>query len=112
MPSLPDNVKCNRGAGRLGKLRTKQWPVPIKAHSFNRCDGGRTSGGVAAMKVDNQPVPVKRYARGKLYRPDIMTYLTREDLMAVARSGERFVVVDAQAGADVTASFLPILVEP
>jgi polyhydroxyalkanoate synthesis regulator protein len=59
----------------------------------------------------NQPVLVNRYARRRLYRPDNMTYLTREDLMAMARRGERFAVVDASTGKDVTASFHPIMVE-
>jgi polyhydroxyalkanoate synthesis regulator protein len=58
----------------------------------------------------SRPVLVKRYARRRLYRPDIMTYLTREDLIAMATRGKRFVVVDAETGEDVTASLHPIMV--
>jgi polyhydroxyalkanoate synthesis regulator protein len=59
----------------------------------------------------NQMVLVKRYAERRLYRGDISSYLTREDLIAMAKRGEPFVVVDARTGADVTSSFLPIMVE-
>ena len=59
----------------------------------------------------NQMVLVKRYAERRLYRGDISSYLTREDLIAMAKRGEPFVVVDARTGADVTLSFRPIMVE-
>jgi len=59
----------------------------------------------------NQPVLVKRYAQRRLYRPDIMSYLTREDLIAMAQGGEQFVAVDARTGENVTSSFHPMIVE-
>ena len=63
------------------------------------------------MHTSDQPVLVKRYAEQRLYRGGISRYLTREDLIAMAKRGEPFVVVDAKTGADVTASFRPIIVE-
>ena len=63
------------------------------------------------MRISNQPVLVKRYAEQRLYRGDLSRYLTRHDLVAMAKRGELFVVVDAKTGADVTASFRPIIVE-
>jgi len=59
----------------------------------------------------NRPVQAKGYAGQRLYRPDFMADLTRDDLMATARRGERFVVVDAGTGNDVGTSFYPIMVE-
>jgi polyhydroxyalkanoate synthesis regulator protein len=61
------------------------------------------------MPIESQPALVRRYAQRRLYRPDIMTYLTREHLMAMARRRERFVVIDAQTRQHVTASLQPMV---
>lgn len=58
-----------------------------------------------------RPVLVKRYAGRRLYGPAICAYLTRDDLMAMAKNGEKFVVVDADTGVDVTSSYQAIIVE-
>jgi polyhydroxyalkanoate synthesis regulator protein len=58
-----------------------------------------------------QPVLVKRYAGQRLYRPATGTYLTRGDLIAMAKATERFVVIDADTRDDVTLVYLPIIVE-
>jgi polyhydroxyalkanoate synthesis regulator protein len=63
------------------------------------------------MLTSHQPVLVKRYAERRLYRGDISRYLAREDLIAMAKRGEPFVVLDAKTGVDVTSSFRPIIVE-
>jgi polyhydroxyalkanoate synthesis regulator protein len=39
------------------------------------------------------------------------TYLTRDDLMTMAKGGATFVVTDASTGDDVTAFYRPIMVE-
>jgi polyhydroxyalkanoate synthesis repressor PhaR len=57
------------------------------------------------------PVLVKRYAGRRLYRPATSAYLTREDLMTMAKDGERFVVIDADTQEDVTRSYRPIIIE-
>jgi len=64
-----------------------------------------------AMDQPGQPVIVKRYAGQHVYRPATGTYLTRGDLMTMAKSRESFVVIDARTGDDVTLSYHPIIVE-
>jgi len=56
------------------------------------------------------PVLVKRYAGRRLYRPATSAYLTRDDLITMAKNGEEFVVIDADTGDDVTRSYHPIIV--
>ena len=63
------------------------------------------------MDQPGQPVIVKRYAGQRLYRPATGTYLTRGDLITMAKSGERFVVTDAHTGDDVTLAYHPIIAE-
>ena len=58
-----------------------------------------------------RPLVVKRYAGRRLYGPATGAYLTREDLMTMAASGEPFVVIDADTQEDVTLSYRPIIVE-
>jgi len=58
-----------------------------------------------------RPVLVKRYAGRRLYRPATGAYLTREDLMTMAKSGGEFVVIDADTGEDITDSLRPIIIE-
>jgi len=58
-----------------------------------------------------RPSLVKKYASRRLYRPDLMSYLTREELITMTQGGEKFVVVEAATGEDVTFSFRPIMVE-
>ena len=54
---------------------------------------------------------VKRYAGRRLYRPAASAYLTREDLISMAKNGEEFVVIDASTQEDVSRSYRPIIVE-
>jgi polyhydroxyalkanoate synthesis regulator protein len=63
------------------------------------------------MDQPGQPVLIKRYAGRRFYRPAAGTYLTRGDLMAMAKNGENFVVIDAGTNEDVTLSYHPISVE-
>jgi polyhydroxyalkanoate synthesis regulator protein len=63
------------------------------------------------MDQPGQPVLIKRYAGQRLYRPAISTYLTRGDLMTMAKNDEKFVVIDADTGNDVTSWYHPIIVE-
>jgi polyhydroxyalkanoate synthesis regulator protein len=58
-----------------------------------------------------RPVLVKRYAGQRLYRPATSAYLTRDDLITMAKNGEKFVVIDADTRDDVTRSYHPIIVE-
>jgi hypothetical protein len=81
--------------------------------AYFQLGGKRAEDEAAAMHIGtlNQLVLVKRYAERRLYRGDTARYVTREDLISMARRGEGFVVVDAKTGADVTSSFRPIMVE-
>ena len=63
------------------------------------------------MDRPGPPVLVRRYAGRRLYRPATGTYLTRDDLMAMAKTGVTFIVIDAGTADDVTAFYRPILVE-
>jgi polyhydroxyalkanoate synthesis regulator protein len=63
------------------------------------------------MDQPRQPVLVKRYAGQRLYRPATSTYLTRGDLMAMAKNGDKFVVIDADSRDDVTLTYHPIIIE-
>jgi len=58
-----------------------------------------------------RPVLVKRYAGERLYRPATSAYLTRDDLITMAKNGEKFVAIDVDTGDDVTRSYHPIIVE-
>jgi len=55
---------------------------------------------------------IKRYGGRRLCGPATSAYLTRDDLIAMAKSGEKFVVIDTDTGDDVTSSYHPILVTP
>jgi PHB/PHA accumulation regulator DNA-binding domain len=68
-------------------------------------------GGTMKIGDIEQPVLAKRYANGRLYRPAIGAYLTRDDLITMAMHDEEFVVIDAPSGANVTLSFRPIIIE-
>jgi polyhydroxyalkanoate synthesis regulator protein len=63
------------------------------------------------MDQPGQPVLIRRYAGRRLYRPATGTYLTRDDLTAMAKNGENFVIIDADTRDDVTHSYRPIIVE-
>ena len=49
---------------------------------------------------------IKRYAERRLYAPVEARYLSFDDLGAMLRAGERFVVHDARSGADVTGAVI------
>jgi len=61
------------------------------------------------MERPRQPVLIKRHAGQRLYRPATSTYLTRDNLMTMAKNGEKFVVIDADTNDDVTLSYHPII---
>ena len=63
------------------------------------------------MDHPGPPVLIKRYAGQRLYRPATGTYLTRGDLITMARKGEKFVVIDAHTHDDVTSLYHPMIVE-
>jgi polyhydroxyalkanoate synthesis regulator protein len=74
---------------------------------------GRNSGKRDMMRMDEfeRPVLIKRYAGRRLYRPATSTYLTRDDLITMAKADKEFVVIDADTQDDVTHYYHPIIVE-
>jgi len=58
------------------------------------------------MSSETKPVVIKKYANRRLYHTGSSTYVTLEDLAAMVRTGEDFVVYDAKTGEDITRSVL------
>src|SRR5579872_2970011 len=53
-----------------------------------------------------EPIEIKKYANRRLYNTGTSTYVTLEDLAAMVKTGEDFVVYDAKTGEDITRSVL------
>src|SRR5580692_8826549 len=58
------------------------------------------------MAKTDQPTTIKKYANRRLYNTGTSTYVTLEDLAAMVKSGEDFVVYDAKTGDEITRSVL------
>ena len=54
------------------------------------------------MASEKQPTTIKKYANRRLYDTGTSTYVTLEDLAAMVKRGEDFVVCDAKSGEDIT----------
>lgn len=71
---------------------------------------GRPKGGVgsdgAGDKASKGQVIVKKYANRRLYNTATSSYVTLENLAAMVREGQDFVVQDARSGEDITRSVL------
>ena len=53
-----------------------------------------------------KPVVIKKYANRRLYNTKASAYVTLDDLSAMVREGEDFIVLDAKTGDDLTRSVL------
>jgi polyhydroxyalkanoate synthesis repressor PhaR len=58
------------------------------------------------MADEKEPVTIKKYANRRLYNTGTSTYVTLEDLAAMVKAGEDFIVYDAKTGEDITRSVL------
>ncbi len=58
------------------------------------------------MAKSDQPTTIKKYAHRRLYNTGTSTYVTLEDLAAMVKEGEDFLVYDAKTGDDITRSVL------
>lgn len=58
------------------------------------------------MAKTDQPTTIKKYANRRLYNTGTSTYVTLEDLAAMVKDGEDFLVFDAKSGDDITRSVL------
>ena len=54
------------------------------------------------MVPPSDPVTIKLYAQRRFYQPRSGSYVTYDDIVALARDGVRIIVEDAHTGADVT----------
>jgi polyhydroxyalkanoate synthesis repressor PhaR len=63
-------------------------------------------GNATAMADEKEPITIKKYANRRLYNTGTSTYVTLEDLAAMVKSGEDFVVYDAKSSEDITRSVL------
>jgi polyhydroxyalkanoate synthesis repressor PhaR len=60
------------------------------------------------MSLPEEPIVIKRYA-DRLYNIGTATYVTLEDLAAMARMGHDLTVYDATSGEDITRSILMLI---
>jgi polyhydroxyalkanoate synthesis repressor PhaR len=82
---------------------TKRWP----RRSEKRYAGAPSLRSAAAGMAQSQdPIIIKKYANRRLYNTGTSTYVTLEDLAAMVKAGENFVVYDAKTGEDITRSVL------
>ena len=58
------------------------------------------------MAKSEQPTTIKKYANRRLYNTGTSTYVTLEDLAAMVKEGEDFLVYDAKTGDDITRQVL------
>src|SRR5436309_12961217 len=58
------------------------------------------------MAKSQEPITIKKYANRRLYNTGTSTYVTLEDLAALVKKGEAFVVYDAKTGEEITRSVL------
>jgi polyhydroxyalkanoate synthesis repressor PhaR len=58
------------------------------------------------MAKSDTPTTIKKYANRRLYNTGTSTYVTLEDLAAMVKAGEDFLVYDAKSGEDITRSVL------
>ncbi len=58
------------------------------------------------MAKENNPITIKKYANRRLYNTDTSAYITLEDLAAIVKKGDDFVVFDAKSGEDITRQVL------
>src|SRR2546430_16892929 len=58
------------------------------------------------MAKSDQPTTIKKFENRRLYNPGTSTYVTMEDLAAMVKEGEDFLVYDAKTGDDITRSVL------
>lgn len=58
------------------------------------------------MTKEKSPIIIKKYANRRLYNTETSAYITLEDLAAIVKRGDDFVVYDAKTGEDITRSVL------
>src|SRR6266540_742997 len=86
--------------------RTSWFSRPRPARTSRIRYSNKSSSSVRSMAKSEEPVIIKKYANRRLYNTGTSTYVTLEDLAAMVKAGEDFVVFDAKTGEDITRSVL------
>src|SRR5262245_7470017 len=81
-------------------------PKPRPAKTSRAPCSNRSLSSVSVMANPSEPVTIKKYANRRLYNTGTSSYVTLEDLAAMVKAGEDFVVYDAKTGEDITRSVL------
>lgn len=69
-------------------------------------DSVSNSGDMSGKASGGSPAVVKKYANRRLYNTATSSYVTLDELSAMVRNGDEFVVFDAKSGDDITRSVL------
>jgi polyhydroxyalkanoate synthesis repressor PhaR len=108
---MRDFEQSARGGVDATRRRHKTVALPGETAYFDGKPGRPIPMSEAPTKTV-EPVTIKKYANRRLYNTGTSTYVTLEDLAAMVKSGEDFVVYDAKTGEDITRSVLTqIIVE-
>jgi polyhydroxyalkanoate synthesis repressor PhaR len=83
-------------------LRVSSNSGPGRFFWADRRSGASREAAEAYMANDKKPTTIKKYANRRLYDTGTSTYVTLEDLAAMVKRGEDFVVCDAKSGDDIT----------
>src|ERR1700722_17395392 len=86
--------------------RTSRSAMPKAGSTSRPRSSSRSFAGVRSMAKSDDPVIIKKYANRRLYNTGTSTYVTLEDLAAMVKAGEDFVVFDAKTSEDITRSVL------
>src|SRR5580692_12546698 len=86
--------------------RTSRSAKPKAASTSRPRSSSRSFASVRSMAKSDEPVIIKKYANRRLYNTGTSTYVTLEDLAAMVKAGEDFVVYDAKTSEDITRTVL------
>src|SRR5580658_660746 len=86
--------------------RTSRSAKPIAVSTSRLRSSSRSFASVRSMAKSDEPVIIKKYANRRLYNTGTSTYVTLEDLAAMVKAGEDFVVFDAKTSEDITRTVL------
>jgi polyhydroxyalkanoate synthesis repressor PhaR len=107
-------LSFDESCGRNARRWTRSEDILLRTPKYEKGAGAQSAGSekiVAArqgdgggghMATEKKPTTIKKYANRRLYDTGTSTYVTLEDLAAMVKRGEDFVVCDAKSGEDIT----------
>jgi polyhydroxyalkanoate synthesis repressor PhaR len=106
MSEMPPESDWIAAFDRLGVDRRHKTVAPPRETAYfdGKSGGGRNMSETTTKAAE--PVTIKKYANRRLYNTGTSTYVTLEDLAAMVKTGEDFVVYDAKTGEEITRSVL------